>query len=178
MTTGRSEFSSKMHGSVIFVDQNREEALYFSSHIFGYYHLSSIYIPIEATFEVLPRLNEINFGSGVIDELLFLELPREYIFSSGIIVLEYGQVVQESIYDQLRVVREGQLKIIFTPDLKQDLQTNSNRSRVLSEYVIACSKDDDYIMLQGAKHIDFIVTYHFNDHKYTDEGKAFHYASA
>ncbi|PWA46309.1 SEUSS-like 1 [Artemisia annua] len=42
----------------------------------------------EATFEVLPRLNEINFGSGVIDELLFLELPREYIFSSGIIVLE------------------------------------------------------------------------------------------
>ncbi|XLR50674.1 hypothetical protein S83_001346 [Arachis hypogaea] len=35
----------------------------------------------EATFEVLPRLNDIKFGSGVIDELLFLELPREQRFS-------------------------------------------------------------------------------------------------
>ncbi|KAJ0662845.1 putative LIM-domain binding protein/SEUSS [Helianthus annuus] len=72
----------------------------------------------EATFEVLPRLNEIKFGSGVIDELLFLDLPREYRFPSGLMVLEYGQAVQESIYEQLRVVREGQLKVIFTPDLK------------------------------------------------------------
>nr|XP_043633110.1 probable transcriptional regulator SLK2 [Erigeron canadensis] len=72
----------------------------------------------EATFEVLPRLNEIKFGSGVIDELLFLDMPREFRFPSGIMVLEYGQAVQESIYEQLRVVREGQLKVIFTPDLK------------------------------------------------------------
>ncbi|KAL8217904.1 hypothetical protein R6Q57_021277 [Mikania cordata] len=72
----------------------------------------------EATFEVLPRLNEIKFGSGVIDELLFLDLPREYRFPSGVMVLEYGQAVQESIYEQLRVVREGRLKVIFTPDLK------------------------------------------------------------
>ncbi|KAI3712554.1 hypothetical protein L1987_71113 [Smallanthus sonchifolius] len=72
----------------------------------------------EATFEVLPRLNEIKFGSGVMDELLFLDLPCEYRFPSGLMVLEYGQAVQESIYEQLRVVREGQLKVIFTPDLK------------------------------------------------------------
>ncbi|XP_059629333.1 probable transcriptional regulator SLK2 isoform X2 [Cornus florida] len=72
----------------------------------------------EATFEVLPRLNEIKFGSGVIDELLFLDLPREYRFPSGIMMLEYGKAVQESVYDQLRVVREGQLRIIFAPDLK------------------------------------------------------------
>ncbi|KAK9059649.1 hypothetical protein SSX86_020353 [Deinandra increscens subsp. villosa] len=72
----------------------------------------------EATVEVLPRLNEIKFGSGVIDELLFLDLPREYRFPSGVMVLEYGHAVQESIYEQLRVVCEGQLKIIFTPDLK------------------------------------------------------------
>ncbi|KAD2392927.1 hypothetical protein E3N88_39904 [Mikania micrantha] len=72
----------------------------------------------EATFEVLPRLNEIKFNSGVIDELLFLDLPREYRFPTGIMVLEYGHAVQESIYEQLRVVREGQLKVIFTPDLK------------------------------------------------------------
>ncbi|KAG2715781.1 hypothetical protein I3760_03G095000 [Carya illinoinensis] len=72
----------------------------------------------EATFEVLPRLNEIKFGSGVIDELLFLDLPRECIFPSGIMMLEYGKAVQESVYEQLRVVREGQLRIIFTHDLK------------------------------------------------------------
>lgn len=77
-------------------------------------------IPTEATFEVLPRLNEIKFSSGVIDELLFLDLPRESRFPSGIMMLEYGKVVQETIYEQLRVVRQGQLKVIFTPDLKVD----------------------------------------------------------
>ncbi|GMJ06548.1 SEUSS-like 1 [Hibiscus trionum] len=72
----------------------------------------------EATFEVLPRLNEIKFGSGVVDELLFLDLPRECRSSSGMMMLEYGKAVQESVYEQLRVVREGQLRIIFTQDLK------------------------------------------------------------
>ncbi|XP_038994154.1 probable transcriptional regulator SLK2 [Hibiscus syriacus] len=72
----------------------------------------------EATFEILPRLNEIKFGSGVVDELLFLDLPRECRLPSGIMMLEYGKAVQESVYDQLRVVREGQLRIIFTQDLK------------------------------------------------------------
>ncbi|XP_014512445.1 probable transcriptional regulator SLK2 [Vigna radiata var. radiata] len=72
----------------------------------------------EATYEVLPRLNEIKFGSGVIDELLFLDLPREIRFPSGAMMLEYAKAVQESVYEQLRVVREGQLRIIFTQDLK------------------------------------------------------------
>lgn len=72
----------------------------------------------EATFEVLPRLNEIKFGSGVIDELLFLDLPREYRCASGIMMLEYAKAVQESVYEQLRVVREGHLRIIFTHELK------------------------------------------------------------
>ncbi|EPS73722.1 hypothetical protein M569_01032, partial [Genlisea aurea] len=72
----------------------------------------------EATFEVLPRLNEIKFSSGVIDELLFLDCPREFRFPSGMIVLEYAKAVQESVYEQLRVVREGRLRIIFNPELK------------------------------------------------------------
>ncbi|XP_019431315.1 PREDICTED: probable transcriptional regulator SLK2 isoform X1 [Lupinus angustifolius] len=72
----------------------------------------------EATFEVLPRLNEIKFGSGVIDELLFLDMPREYRFQSGMMMLEYAKAVQESVYEQLRVSREGHLRIIFTQDLK------------------------------------------------------------
>uniref|UniRef100_A0A803PS43 Transcriptional regulator SLK2 n=1 Tax=Cannabis sativa TaxID=3483 RepID=A0A803PS43_CANSA len=72
----------------------------------------------EATSEVLPRLNEIKFGSGVIDELIFLDLPRESRSPTGIMMLEYGKAVQESVYEQLRVVREGRLRIIFTQDLK------------------------------------------------------------
>ncbi|KAI3800154.1 hypothetical protein L1987_35464 [Smallanthus sonchifolius] len=72
----------------------------------------------EASFEVLPRLNEIKFGSGVIDELWFLDLPRECRFPSGIMMLEYGKAIQESVYEQFHVVHEGRLKVIFTPDLK------------------------------------------------------------
>ena len=77
-----------------------------------------------------------------------MDLPRECRFPSGIMMLEYGKAVQESVYEQLRVVREGQLRIIFAQDLKilswefcarrheelfphrlvapQDLQTNKN----------------------------------------------------
>lgn len=83
-------------------------------------YIFSVAFFAEATSEVLPRLNEIKFGSGVIDELLFLDLPRECRFPSGIMMLEYGKAVQESVYEQLRVVREGQLRIIFTQDLKVD----------------------------------------------------------
>jgi hypothetical protein len=82
----------------------------------------------EATFEVLPRLNEIKFGSGVIDELLFLDMPREIRLPSGIMMLEYAKAVQESVYEQLRVVREGQLRVIFTQDLKVNMITVSYTS--------------------------------------------------
>jgi hypothetical protein len=41
-------------------------------------------------------------------------------------MLEYAKAVQESIYEQLRVVREGHLRIIFAPDLKVNLKTGSN----------------------------------------------------
>ncbi|KAK8661460.1 hypothetical protein V6N13_091062 [Hibiscus sabdariffa] len=60
----------------------------------------------EATVEVLLRLNEIKFGSRVVDELLFLDLSRECRFPSGLMMLEYGKAVQESVYEQLRVDRE------------------------------------------------------------------------
>uniref|UniRef100_A0A2P2LW98 Putative transcriptional regulator SLK2 isoform X2 n=1 Tax=Rhizophora mucronata TaxID=61149 RepID=A0A2P2LW98_RHIMU len=72
----------------------------------------------EATFEVLPRLNEIKFGGGVIEELLFLDLPREWRLHSGVMMVQYEKAVQESVYEQLRVVREGQLRIVFSHELK------------------------------------------------------------
>jgi hypothetical protein len=43
-------------------------------------------------------------------------------------MLEYAKAVQESVYEQLRVVREGQLRVIFTQDLKVNMITVSYTS--------------------------------------------------
>ncbi|KAL1309792.1 hypothetical protein HN51_052506 [Arachis hypogaea] len=72
----------------------------------------------EATVEVLPRLFKIKYESGTLEELLYVDMPREYHNSSGQIVLDYAKAIQESVFEQLRVVRDGQLRIVFSPDLK------------------------------------------------------------
>ncbi|KAH6789132.1 SEUSS transcriptional co-regulator [Perilla frutescens var. frutescens] len=72
----------------------------------------------EATVEVLPRLFKIKYESGTIEELLYVDMPREYQNSAGQIVLDYAKAIQESVFEQLRVVRDGQLRIVFSPDLK------------------------------------------------------------
>ncbi|KAF8026517.1 hypothetical protein BT93_F3106 [Corymbia citriodora subsp. variegata] len=72
----------------------------------------------EATFEVLPRLYKIKYESGTLEELLYVDMPREQENSSGQIVLDYAKAIQESVFEQLRVVRDGQLRIVFSPDLK------------------------------------------------------------
>ncbi|CAH8391767.1 unnamed protein product [Eruca vesicaria subsp. sativa] len=72
----------------------------------------------EATFDVLARLIEIKFASGIIDELLYLDHPRENRFPNGVMMLEYRKAVQETVHEQFRVVREGHLRIIFSQDLK------------------------------------------------------------
>lgn len=68
--------------------------------------------------EVLPRLCQIKYASGTIEELLYVDMPREYHNGSGQIVLDYAKAIQESVFEQLRVVREGQLRIVFNTDLK------------------------------------------------------------
>ncbi|CAM8878188.1 unnamed protein product [Rhodiola kirilowii] len=72
----------------------------------------------EATAEVLPRLFKIKYESGTLEELLYVDMPREYPNASGQIVLDYAKAIQESVFDQLRVVRDGQLRIVFSADLK------------------------------------------------------------
>ncbi|KAK8685677.1 hypothetical protein V6N13_041675 [Hibiscus sabdariffa] len=72
----------------------------------------------EATVEVLPRIFKIKYESGTLEELLYVDMPREYQNSSGQIVLDYAKAIQESVFEQLRVVRDGQLRIVFSPDLK------------------------------------------------------------
>jgi hypothetical protein len=73
---------------------------------------------LEATVEVLPRLFKIKYESGTLEKLLYVDMPREYHNSSGQIVLDYAKAIQESVFEQLRVVRDGQLRIVFSPDLK------------------------------------------------------------
>lgn len=72
----------------------------------------------ETTVEVLPRLCQIKYASGTLEELLYIDMPRESQNTSGQIVLDYTKAIQESVFDQLRVVREGHLRIVFNPDLK------------------------------------------------------------
>ncbi|GAB2223906.1 hypothetical protein Droror1_Dr00004651 [Drosera rotundifolia] len=72
----------------------------------------------EATVEVLPRLYKIKYESGTLEELLYVDMPKEYHNASGQIVLDYAKAIQESVFEQLRVVREGQLRIVFSPELK------------------------------------------------------------
>ncbi|XP_039071404.1 transcriptional corepressor SEUSS-like [Hibiscus syriacus] len=72
----------------------------------------------EATVEVLSRLFKIKYESGTLEELLYVDMPREYQNSSGQIVLDYAKAIQESVFEHLRVVRDGQLRIVFSPDLK------------------------------------------------------------
>jgi hypothetical protein len=67
---------------------------------------------------VLPRLFQVKYDSGVLEELLYVDIPNEYMLASGVHILEYHRAVQESVFDQLRVVRHGQLRIVFSTDEK------------------------------------------------------------
>ncbi|KAJ0039684.1 hypothetical protein Pint_27282 [Pistacia integerrima] len=72
----------------------------------------------ETTVEVLPRLLKVKYDSGTLEELLYVDMPREYQNAMGQIVLDYAKAIQESVFEHLRVVRDGQLRIVFSPDLK------------------------------------------------------------
>lgn len=58
------------------------------------------------------------------EELLYVDMPREYHNASGQIVLDYAKAIQESVFEQLRVVRDGQLRIVFSQDLKVEQKRN------------------------------------------------------
>ncbi|KAL3498778.1 hypothetical protein ACH5RR_041510 [Cinchona calisaya] len=73
---------------------------------------------LEASFEILPGLCKMKFDGGALEEILFLEFPRECRLSSGIMMLEYGKAVQESVYEKVRVVRDGILRVLLRHDLK------------------------------------------------------------
>lgn len=87
-------------------------------HVFVIIYLKLVSTHAEATADVLPRLFKIKYESGTLEELLYVDMPKEYQNSSGQIVLDYAKAIQESVFEQLRVVREGKLRLVFSSDLK------------------------------------------------------------
>ncbi|KAH7844996.1 hypothetical protein Vadar_034008 [Vaccinium darrowii] len=71
----------------------------------------------ETNANILPRLYQVKYGSGTLEELLYIDMPHEYPKPSGQIVLLYEKAIQECVFEQLRIVRDGQLRIVFSPDL-------------------------------------------------------------
>ncbi|XP_024520157.1 transcriptional corepressor SEUSS [Selaginella moellendorffii] len=73
----------------------------------------------ESGTDVLPRLFKIKYDSGLLDELLFLDVATEkYSVPSGKVVLEYARAVHESVFLELRVIRHGKLRITFNSQFK------------------------------------------------------------
>ncbi|KAL3701724.1 hypothetical protein R1sor_019746 [Riccia sorocarpa] len=74
----------------------------------------------ELTMDILPRLLKMQYDSGLVDELLFLDSAEERcVYSaSGTMVLEYPKAVHESVFSDLRVVRHGRLRVSFSPSFK------------------------------------------------------------
>uniref|UniRef100_M1DP13 Transcriptional corepressor SEUSS n=1 Tax=Solanum tuberosum TaxID=4113 RepID=M1DP13_SOLTU len=68
--------------------------------------------------EVLPRLCKLKYETGMLDELLYMDIPEESYTPSGHIVLNYPKVTEQTVYEAGRVVREGRLRIVFSADLK------------------------------------------------------------
>ncbi|OEL32704.1 putative transcriptional regulator SLK2 [Dichanthelium oligosanthes] len=89
----------------------------------------------DATYEVLPRLFQIRFDHGVIDEQLNFDSANEYRLPNGQMMLEHAKVVQKSVYEHLHVIHEGHLRIIFTPELKVN-----NLLQVAQKYQAAVSE--------------------------------------
>ncbi|KAG6549797.1 hypothetical protein Mapa_008778 [Marchantia paleacea] len=74
----------------------------------------------ESTMDMLPRLLKIQYDSGLLDELLFLDAAEERcVYSpSGVMCLEYPKAVHEAIFPELRVVRYGRLRVSFSSSFK------------------------------------------------------------
>ena len=44
---------------------------------------------------------------------MYVDVAHKYPTPSGHIMLEYGKEIQESVFEKLHVVRDGQLRIVF-----------------------------------------------------------------
>ncbi|KAJ4899497.1 putative transcriptional regulator SLK3 [Raphanus sativus] len=103
---------------------------------------SSCFESVEATYDVLARLFEVKFSSGIVDELLSLDYPREYRVSNGKMILSWEfcargheeflvrRVIAPQVNQLLDVTQKFQSTISESGSSEgvsqKDLQTNSN----------------------------------------------------
>lgn len=72
----------------------------------------------EVKEELLPRLHQIKYDVGILEEQLQVDTPLEYLGECGQITLHYHRATVESEYKHVRIVHYGQLRVVFSPDLK------------------------------------------------------------
>lgn len=67
---------------------------------------------------MLPALSTVGYETGILQELLYVDIPSEHQTVSGEIALHYDKATAELVYQNLRVVHDGHLCVVFTPNLK------------------------------------------------------------
>lgn len=67
---------------------------------------------------VLPRLFQIKFEHGLKEEYLFLGNVQEILLPSGDILVICYRAVEQSVFDNMKVMRHGQLRATFNNELK------------------------------------------------------------
>ena len=68
---------------------------------------------LKLRWKFLPRICKIKYDSGTLEELMYVDMPRKYPTPSDHTMLEDGKAIQESVFEQLRVVHDGQVSIVF-----------------------------------------------------------------
>lgn len=91
----------------------------------------------EVTAEMLPALSKVSYDTGILKELLYVDMPSEHQTVSGEIVVHYDKATAELVYQNLRIVHDGHLCIVFTPDLKVRL-TNLIVIYLWQNFAAAC----------------------------------------
>ncbi|MCD7448464.1 hypothetical protein HAX54_042598 [Datura stramonium] len=82
----------------------------------------------ETSVEVLPRLCKIKFETGMMDELLYMDIPEECYTPSGHIVLNYAKVTEESVHQLKEAIQKFQAFAESSSDIPaEEFQRNSNQ---------------------------------------------------
>ncbi|WOG82109.1 hypothetical protein DCAR_0101271 [Daucus carota subsp. sativus] len=72
----------------------------------------------EVTAEMLPTLARVGHETGILQELLYVDMPSEHPRLSGEIAVHYNKATVELVYENLRIAHDGHLCVVFTPDQK------------------------------------------------------------
>mmetsp|Transcript_5378 Transcript_5378/g.13725 ORF Transcript_5378/g.13725 Transcript_5378/m.13725 type:complete len:567 (-) Transcript_5378:112-1812(-) len=66
-----------------------------------------------STVDALPRLFQVKYESGLKEEFLFLGQPQELYLPNGHTIVLFESLMEEAVFEELRVIRVGKLRILF-----------------------------------------------------------------